>query len=349
MEKKEHRILERSLVRLGMLLVTAAAAVSLVARPVFAQTTYRITDGSRVLIHTTTLRDTEAVLGEAGLALGAADTYTTRQQPREQEIHISRGKRVIVDHYGNRREVISRGEEQVWQLLERLDIDWSEGDLISAPLDMVVYDGLELSVALVTTEIQTYTALLPYETVRCGDPSLPLGREQVLIPGRNGQMTCTALVTDVNGEEQQRQILSETVTVQPVVAVVAVGTGQAMKTNAEPVQPVIGNGIIHLPTGEVVTYTERITSLATAYCDKGLTATGTQARVGAIAVDPDYIPYGTRMFIMTLDGEYVYGIATAEDCGSKEYIHDTRIDLHFDTYAQCRQFGARWCHVYILG
>ena len=110
----------------------------------------------------------------------------------------------------------------------------------------------------------------------------------------------------------------------------------------------IGNGLIRLPTGEVLTYSNEITSLATAYCDKGLTATGTQARVGAIAVDPECIPYGTRMFIVSMDGEYIYGIATAEDCGSKAYIYDTRIDLHFDTYQECRQFGARWCKVYFL-
>ena len=105
---------------------------------------------------------------------------------------------------------------------------------------------------------------------------------------------------------------------------------------------------ITLPTGEILTYDRVISSLATAYCDKGKTATGTQARVGAIAVDPKYIPYGTRMFIMSKDGEYVYGIATAEDCGSKQFIYGTRIDLHYDTRAECRQFGARMCWVYFL-
>ena len=98
----------------------------------------------------------------------------------------------------------------------------------------------------------------------------------------------------------------------------------------------------------MLTYSRVISSLATAYCDKGLTATGTQARVGAIAVDPEYIPYGTRMFILSKDGEYIYGIATAEDCGSKEHIYGSRIDLHYDTEEECVQFGARMCWVYVL-
>ena len=50
------------------------------------------------------------------------------------------------------------------------------------------------------------------------------------------------------------------------------------------------------------------------------------------------IPYGTRMFIVTEDGQYIYGIATAEDCGG--LILGNRVDLYF---------GARWCTIYILG
>lgn len=192
---------------------------------------------------------------------------------------------------------------------------------------------------------QQYTAVLPYEIRRCADPTLPAGEEKVLREGKNGELLCTAVVTYVDGREQARSVLDRKVQIQPVEEIVAVGTGNP---EPEPKKPVIGNGQIWLPTGEVLTYDRVMTSLATAYCTKGLTATGTQARVGAIAVDPEVIPYGTRMFIVSKDGAYIYGIATAEDCGSKDHIYDTRIDLHFDTYAECRAFGARYCRVYFL-
>ena len=78
----------------------------------------------------------------------------------------------------------------------------------------------------------------------------------------------------------------------------------------------------------------------------GITATGTQARVGAIAVDPKVIPYGTRMFIVSEDGKYIYGEATAEDCGG--LIKGNRIDLYFDTLRECNTFGVRMCQVYFL-
>lgn len=342
---RKNRIIVR-FVGLGAVLLALGTGTVLLNRQMAAETTYCITDGSRVVIHTTAARDAETVLEEAGVTLGEADTYTL--EPTADTISVNRGMSVTVEHHGQRIETVSWGE-QVWQLLERLDIDWGERDRISAPLDAQVYDGMVLKVELETQEIRSHTAVLPYETAFCLDPTMAAGEQRVLTQGRNGRVCRTVLVTSINGQEESREVFAEEVTVQPVTGVVAVGTGQLVAEPENSSAPVIGGGLIRLPTGEVLTYSHEITSLATAYCDKGLTATGTQARVGAIAVDPECIPYGTRMFIVSLDGEYVYGIATAEDCGSKEFIYDTRIDLHFDTYKECRQFGARWCKVYFLG
>ena len=200
--------------------------------------------------------------------------------------------------------------------------------------------------AAVTEREETYTRALQPEEIRCTDASLPVGTEAVLREGSCGELLCRDRVTYVDGKEAGRMRLEERIQVPPVSRIVALGCGEP-DAPPEPV-PVIEDGYIYLPTGEVLTYNRVITSLATAYCDKGLTATGTQARVGAIAVDPDVIPYGTRMFIVSKDGEYIYGIATAEDCGSKDHIYDTRIDLHFDSYDECRAFGARYCRVYFL-
>ena len=64
-------------------------------------------------------------------------------------------------------------------------------------------------------------------------------------------------------------------------------------------------------------------------------------------MDPRVIPYGTRMYIVSNDGEYVYGIASAEDCGGG--IKGHKVDLYFNTSAECFQFGVRPCTIYILG
>lgn len=348
MHKLKRLALERKVlfIRIAAIILPMAIFMMLLSQTAFAQTTYVITDGSRVLVHTTSATDPEAVLGEAGLELDADDTYTTQASSGVSEIQVWRGQTITIDYYGEVMEAVSQGET-VGELLSRLNLSWAPTDTISMPLDTETFDGMELAVASVIYQTQTYTAALPYETIRCSDPSLSVGTERVLTEGKNGEMLCTATVTYVNGIETERTVLTQDVTVQPVDQVIAVGAGTEIEQLSQ--MPIIGESTITLPTGEVLTYTDVITSLATAYCDKGLTATGTEARVGAIAVDPRVIPYGTRMFIMSADGEYVYGIATAEDCGSLDHIYGTRIDLYYDTYSECVEFGARDCLVFFLG
>ena len=111
-------------------------------------------------------------------------------------------------------------------------------------------------------------------------------------------------------------------------------------------EPSISGNYITTSSGDVLYYSDCFTVEATAYTGGGTTATGTPARYGAIAVDPDVIPYGTRMYIVSNDGYWIYGEATAEDCGGA--INGYIIDLYFDSYDTCIQFGRRDCTVYIL-
>ncbi len=323
----------------------------MVSQQVYAENTYHITDGNRVLIHTTRQTDLEDVLAEAGFALDAEDTYTTHSTDGISQIQVHRNRSITVDYYGRIIQTESQGET-VAQLLNRLELPWEQGDYLSCAPESQVYDGMRLEVARVVCREQTYTQMLPWDTVSCTDTGIPAGTRRVLTQGKLGEVLCRAEVTYKNGEEIHRRIISQQVTRQPVRQVVAIGVGEAPTAEEETPALQIGEGIITLPTGEILTYTDSMFAGATAYsCEgyRGITATGTIARVGAIAVDPKVIPYGTRMFIVTNDGQYVYGIATAEDCGSKYHIFGNRIDLYFDTVAECIQFGYRECTIYFLG
>lgn len=84
---------------------------------------------------------------------------------------------------------------------------------------------------------------------------------------------------------------------------------------------------------------------ATAYssAEPGLnayTALGTICRHGVIATDPNIIPLGTRVFIPG------YGYAVAEDTGGAIVGH--KIDVAFDTIAECYEFGRQFIDIYIL-
>ena len=72
----------------------------------------------------------------------------------------------------------------------------------------------------------------------------------------------------------------------------------------------------------------------------GITATGMPARRGVVAVDPDVIPLGSRVYIPG------YGEAIAADTGGA--IIGNSIDLCMESYDEAIQFGRRTVEVYLI-
>jgi len=338
-------------IRTAAILLPLFFALLLLSQPAFAKNTYVITDGTRVITYTTTATDPETILGEAGLELGEDDTYTTQAGLGTSEITVRRSQTIHIDLYGNEMTATSHGET-VEQLLKRLNISLGESDILSRSLEDETFDGMRLRIDSVIRQIQTYTGTVSHDTAYCYDPTLPKGMQHVVTEGVDGEIRYQAEVTYVNGRETRREILTETMTIPAVDEVIAVGTGLVEADGFTGEEPIIRDNMIILPTGEVLTYTDVQQFTATAYthtdagCDL-VTATGTIVRVGTVAVDPRVVPYGTRMFIMTADGSYVYGIAVAEDCGGA--IKGNRLDLYMPTYWECIQFGVQDCTVYFLG
>lgn len=177
---------KNSLLRLGAVALTLLLTAGLLSQAVFAQTTYVITDGDRVLVHTTYATDPAAVLTEAGLELGEEDTFTTQSDGNVSEITVNRIQMVRVNHDGQALEVATYGST-VSGILEQLGIS-TEGDLrISQSLDSATYDGMVIDVVALTYETVEYVRSEPYQTIYCTDSTLAPGEEQVLTPGPGGQ------------------------------------------------------------------------------------------------------------------------------------------------------------------
>lgn len=330
-------------------LIAITCMVSVLAQTVFAQNTYVITDGDQRIVHTTYTTDPAQVLTEAGLALEADDTYTTVTTDGVSQITVQRSKTVTVDNCGKTLTVTGY-DETVAQLLTRIGIPTNDEYTITPDLNTDTTDGMQITVTRTVSTVETYVVEQAFEIVTCEDPTLAKGQEKILVPGSVGIIQRKAQVVYTNATEQSRTVIEETV-LEPVVnQVIAIGTGENVgQTNTK---PLIGDGVIILPSGEILTYSKSEEFEATAYskynagCDD-YTATGTRVRVGVVAVDPSVIPYGTRMFIVSNDGKYIYGLATAEDCGGS--IKGNRLDLYMDTDAECFAFGRRDCTVYFLG
>ena len=97
--------------------------------------------------------------------------------------------------------------------------------------------------------------------------------------------------------------------------------------------------------GEPSRYRRALTMEATAYSSEdpgcGLyTARGSRVTKGLVAVDPNVIPLGTRLYISG------YGPAIADDTGGA--IKGQVIDLAFNSRNEALQFGCRQVTVYIL-
>lgn len=330
-----------------ILFSAALAALGTLAAPLVLPRTYVITDGGRVVTCTSFATDPDQVLGEAGLSLAASDSYTAQRG----DIRINRSRTVAVFYRGTLH-TVTAGEETVAQLLARYGLEPGDEDTLSVNPGTPVREGMEIRVDSQEHRQEVYCAAIPHGTVLCYDSSLPQGVREVLIPGADGELLRTAQVTYRNTQEVSRRILSEKLTIPAVDELVAVGTGKPRTAPGPEDMPQIGDGYIQLPTGERLHYRGSATVRATAYthtdagCDF-ITYTGTTVHKGTVAVDPRFIPYGTRMFILSDDGAYVYGLSAAEDCGGD--IKGDRVDLYFPTYRECIQFGRRKCTVYFLG
>ncbi len=356
------------LLRLTVVILTMIFTVGLLSQAAFAQTTYVITDGDKVVIHTTYATDPAAVLTEAGLTLGDEDTFTAQADGEVSEITVNRLQLVHVHNGDEVLEVATYGAT-VADILDQLHITIGDDMHVSQPLETATADGMVIEVTYLQYETEAYTLTVPFETRYCIDETLKPGEERVLIEGQDGLIRCTDKVGYQNGQEISRVCIQEEVLVPPIDRVIVSGIDRSTKTQegADRIYvPIIdsmgfnstespGSGgaivsddgsAITTASGEVIPYKQRLAVEATAYCKQGATAVGTTARYGAIAVDPTVIPYGTEMYIVSSDGEYIYGYATAEDCGN---FRGYSIDLFFNEEDECWQFGRRRCIVYILG
>ena len=69
---------------------------------------------------------------------------------------------------------------------------------------------------------------------------------------------------------------------------------------------------------------------------------------GGVAVNPNIIPYGSKLYIVSTDGSFVYGYATAVDTGGALMDGSAIVDCFYNTYDECVNFGRRDVNVYVL-
>ncbi|MBR1812065.1 MAG: 3D domain-containing protein [Clostridia bacterium] len=159
-------------------------------------------------------------------------------------------------------------------------------------------------------------------------------------------------------ESKPAETTAAPVTAKPTEPEKTEPASTAAPTTAAPVAPASQETItVSNSKGSVVlnenlipaSYKKVLTGIATAYSGDTSTATGATPGYGTVAVDPRIIPYGSRLWIVTSDGSFTYGLAAAEDTGGFIYWNNAPIaDLFFETEAECVAFGRQQVTIYVL-
>lgn len=231
-----------------------------------------------------------------------------------------------------------------------------EHDSVNLPLETVINDTLYIDVIDINYVTETQTQRIPYvsKTVYSNQTSV----KSVTTAGQEGVKEVVKLTKYVNGEAESIQTLSETVVKEAINEVVTVGTKKPVASVVSANNKVSGTISTLSPStpieldanGNPVSYKKHITVQATAYTapagKKG--AAGIAVRPGHVAVNTNIFPFGTKFYIKSSDGTYIYGYAVAADTGGFVATRPTNFDLYFPTESQCTEFGRRNIEVYVL-
>lgn len=304
-----------------------------------------IVDGDKHLELTSSRMTVADLLAQSGISISDYDIVSPERDSyitASQTIVIQKVRKVILTAGGKTQSCMTTADT-VGEFLEEKGFDINYHDIVSLPLETELSANNELSVVKVIKRIEKTEKAVPFNTKTIRDTSMSISDSTIKTQGVEGIDCETYEVLLYDGVEVSRELVSVERTREPIDEVKVVGTHGGKVTEK----------------GDDFSYSKVITCNATAYdlsfqsCGKnpgqkgyGITASGTQAQYGTVAVDPKVIPLGTRMYIESSDGSFVYGYCVAEDTGGA--IKGNKVDLFFNTNSECMQFGRRSVNVYIL-
>ena len=232
-----------------------------------------------------------------------------------------------------------------------------EDDFIEPAADAEITDTAYIDYTDIEYVDGSYTEVIPHtlETVYSADKT---SGSETVEAGTDGEKRISYTEKIVNGVSSGRTVTGEEVVKSAVNGRKIIGTRKAAAKSTAAADNSSFKGVSTLtPTlniefdknGVPLKYKSKMVSRATAYTYTGHNcATGVAPQPGYIAVNPKVIPYGTKMYIRTADGSFIYGYAVAADTGGFVSNHPTGVDLFMSTRSACISFGVRNVEIYIL-
>lgn len=228
----------------------------------------------------------------------------------------------------------------------------TDGTQIVSPIsNTVINDDMTVTIKQVTYEEKTEVQKLEFKTIEKETDTLDAGETEVYQEGKNGEKQIIKEIKYIDGEKISEEVIETKTTKEPVDEIVYVGTKEDNSASASASSGTASSGNTFTDhNGATVAFKQVISGSGTAYTAPAgaLTATGVAAYHGGVAVNPDIIPYGSKLYITSTDGSVVYGYATAVDTGGALMDGSAIVDCFYNSYDECVSFGRRNVNVYIL-
>ncbi len=225
-------------------------------------------------------------------------------------------------------------------------------DMVEPALDSIVDEETYIDYVNVDYLSGSYTQSIPYSIETVYSKNMDEGKKTTT-QGKDGLEQINYTQRIVNGKITQTTIDSKVTLLAATNAVRTIGTRRPAVTTSAQVKTISwltpDKAIALDSNGNPVNYKKHVTVQATAYTYTGHNcSTGVAPKPGYIAVNPKIIPYGTKMYIKSSDGKYIYGYAIAADTGGFIKTRPTNVDLFFSSVASMNNFGRRNVEIYIL-
>lgn len=242
--------------------------------------------------------------------------------------------------------------ETVADAIALAGITLDEHDVVSLSLDTVLSDTTYIDVTDINYVTEVISQKIPYTSKKVY--SRKLSSTTVTTKGVDGEKEVTKVTKLVNGVVSSTEIVEENIITPAVNEVITVGTKPAVATDSSKVNTISelspSKPIELDKNGNPVNYVKKITVQATAYTESNRwhSASGMYLKPGCVAINTNLYEYGTKFYIKSSDGSYIYGYAVAADTGGFVSSRPTNFDLFFNTEAECKKFGRRNIEVWIL-
>ncbi len=285
----------------------------------------------------TRARTVGGLLAERNIALGEDDFLSARlHDPIVEGMRIEyRAATPLTLVIGTQRRTVVTNAETVRGMLAALGITLEADDVVLPSLDARPSSTTAVQIVRVKTWTAKAHAKIPAPLQRRADSEIPRGTTRVIAAGSPGLRETVLRLVQRDGNKPLRTLIASRVVRKPHPRIVAFGTAEPnfidyARTHIDDAVKFAGSAVRMVATAYI----------SGCYGCSGITALGMHAGHGIVAVDPHFIPLGTKLYVPG------YGHAVAGDTGGA--IKGRRIDLGFNDLGSAIRFGRREITVYVL-